>query len=44
MSNENATKFIPVRGYDAKINKSEIKDGYVYFATDTGKIYVDSQG
>lgn len=41
---ENSVKFIPVRGYDSKIQQAVVKDGYVYFATDSGKIYVDSQG
>ena len=41
---ENSVKFIPVRGYDSKIQQADVKDGYVYFATDSGKIYVDSQG
>ncbi len=42
-----AVQFIPVRGLDSKINnksQTPIKDGFVYFATDSGKIYVDSQG
>ena len=47
MSERQAVQFIPVRGLDAKINNktlTPITDGYVYFATDSGKIYVDSQG
>ena len=44
MNNENPIKFIPVRGSENKIQKADIKDGYIYFATDSGKIYVDSQG
>lgn len=39
-----AVKFIPVRGTEEKIQASEYQDGYIYFATDSGKIYVDSQG
>ena len=34
-------KFIPVRGLDANITNSPIRDGYIYFATDTGRIYLD---
>lgn len=41
---ENSVKFIPVRGYDSKIQNATVRDGYVYFATDSGKIYVDSLG
>jgi hypothetical protein len=47
MSERQAVKFIPVRGLDAKIanpSVNPITDGYVYFATDSGKIYVDSHG
>ena len=39
---ENPIKFIPVRGSENKIRDAAVKDGYVYFATDSGKIYVDS--
>ena len=42
-----AVQFIPVRGLDAKIASTDVNpiiDGCVYFATDSGKIYVDSQG
>jgi len=44
MSENYGVKFIPVRGYDSKIQRAEVKDGWIYFATDSGKIYVDSQG
>lgn len=40
----NAVKFVPVRGLDSRIKNNPVSDGHVYFATDTGKIYVDSQG
>ena len=35
------TKFIPVRGKDADIRKIPITNGNVYFAYDTGYIYLD---
>lgn len=37
-------RFTPVRGAEAKIAKMPYQDGAVYFATDTNKIYLDSQG
>lgn len=37
-----ATQFIPVRGLEEKILEKEHNNGYVYFATDTGKIYIDT--
>lgn len=36
--------FRPVRGKDAKIQSAEYQEGYVYFATDTKKIYLDANG
>ena len=42
-----AVQFIPVRGLESKIKdttQNPIIDGHVYFATDSGKIYVDAQG
>ena len=47
MSEKQAVQFIPVRGLDKNISNealNPITDGYVYFATDSGKIYVDSRG
>ena len=47
MSERQAVQFIPVRGLDKNIASeavNPITDGYVYFATDSGKIYVDSRG
>ena len=37
-------KFRPVRGLSADILATEYNEGYVYFATDTKKIYMDSNG
>ena len=37
-----ATKFIPVRGTENFIASIPVTNGYVYFAIDTGKIYVDT--
>ena len=35
------TPFRPVRGTEAAIKALPIVDGYVYYATDTCKIYMD---
>lgn len=35
-------KFRPIQGNDSQIKKIEYNDGYIYFATDTGKIYLDA--
>lgn len=40
----NSTVFRPVRGLDANIQKAGYNEGYVYFATDTKKIYLDANG
>ena len=37
-----AEKFKPVRGTEAQIKNFEHRDGYLYFATDTGKMYLDT--
>jgi hypothetical protein len=37
-------RFRPVRGLENIIQQQSIIDGHVYFATDTGKIFVDAQG
>ena len=37
-----AEKFKPVRGTEAQIKNCEHRDGYLYFATDTGKMYLDT--
>ena len=34
-------RFYPVRGIEKTIKNLEITDGYIYFATDTGHIYMD---
>ena len=39
----NNTKFQVIRGLDATIQDLEIVDGHLYFATDSGKIYLDRQ-
>ena len=36
--------FQPIRGLEEKINKMDIHDGYLYFAYDTGNIYLDKNG
>lgn len=36
--------FRPVQGPEAKINAHNIEDGYVYYATDSGKIFLDTNG
>lgn len=36
--------FRPVRGTQTKIDNFPITDGYVYFATDSGRIYLDKDG
>ena len=38
----NNTVFRVARGLDEKINQLPYEDGYVYFATDTKKIYLDA--
>ena len=40
----NNTKFKVIRGLDATIQDFEIVDGHLYFATDSGKIYLDYKG
>lgn len=37
-------KFRPVRGLEANILAMEYTDGYIYYATDTKKIYLDANG
>ena len=44
MSENNKIPFSPVRGYEENIRRQAIADGYVYFATDSGNIYVDAEG
>jgi len=39
-----AVKFRPVRGTESQIEMQQISDGYIYFATDSGHIYVDKDG
>ena len=35
------TRFRPVTGTEDQINNAQKNPGYVYFASDTGKIFVD---
>lgn len=37
-----SSSFRPVRGVEAKIVDQPLHDGYIYFATDSGKIYLDT--
>jgi hypothetical protein len=37
----NELDFIPVRGKESKILSQSAQLGNIYFATDTGKIYMD---
>lgn len=39
-----STRFRPVRGDEAKILGMPYNEGYLYFATDTGNIFIDSEG
>ena len=36
-------RFRPVRGLEAKIQAAPIVPGYIYFATDSKKIYLDTE-
>jgi hypothetical protein len=36
--------FRPVKGLESKILTAGYNEGYVYFATDTKKIYLDANG
>lgn len=36
------TKFMPVRGPEDKILGRSLQNGYIYFTTDTGKVYLDT--
>jgi hypothetical protein len=40
----NDIRFNPVRGKESIIATQAVVDGSIYFATDTGKIFVDAQG
>ena len=37
-------RFRPVRGLEEKILQGKYQEGFVYFATDTGNIFIDAQG
>ena len=41
---DNSTVFTPVRGYDRNIQAMDYQDGFLYFAIDTKKIYLDAKG
>jgi hypothetical protein len=36
--------FQPVRGTESAINRMPVREGYTYFAFDTGNIYMDKDG
>ena len=42
--NNISTPFIPVRGLESNILNMDYQDGYVYYAVDTKKIYLDANG
>ena len=44
MGKNNEIAFRPVRGTEEKILSLAYNEGYVYFATDTGNIFIDSKG
>ena len=44
MGKNNEVAFRPVRGTEEKILSLAYNEGYVYFATDTGNIFIDSKG
>ncbi len=37
-------RFRPVRGLEEKILRGKYQEGFIYFATDTGNIFIDAQG
>lgn len=41
---DSQTKFRPAYGTEAKIIDTEFHEGWVYVASDTGKIFIDSEG
>ena len=41
MSENNYVDFVPVQGTEATILAQVPRDGFLYFATDTGKMYMD---
>ena len=44
MAENTSTAFRPVRGKEADILSKGYNEGYVYFATDTGNIFIDYKG
>lgn len=42
--NMNSLSFRPVQGSEQKIKAQQTEDGRIYFATDTGKIFLDTNG
>lgn len=40
----NSTKFRPVYSTEAKITNADIHEGWIYVASDTGKIFLDADG
>ena len=41
---DSRTKFRPAYGTEAKILSADIHEGWIYVASDTGKIFIDSEG
>lgn len=41
---DNKTKFRPVVGKEVKLKALPHNEGYVYYASDTGKIFLDVDG
>ena len=41
---DNLTKFRPVVGVEENIKNLSFNEGWVYFASDTGKIFLDVDG
>lgn len=44
MTTQTSFGFRPVQGSDEKVRSLPYTEGYVYFATDTGKMYLDAEG
>lgn len=44
MTTQSSFGFRPVQGVDEKLRALPYTEGYVYFATDTGKMYLDAEG
>jgi hypothetical protein len=44
MINSDKINFSPIMGKEASIMKQDYREGYLYFATDTKKIFMDANG